>query len=440
MRMSTIAALAALALAPLSACLSDDAKQGDVGQVDDADAADPDATDASVDPDATVVFDSVIDDDADATAVSDSASPTDVADTTAEDTEVVQSECGNGVLEANEACDDGNACVNDGCRAQACAPEPTVVLTSLALNASRGFDLDDADGDDDRYTGVDNMLGSNPAIVSQLNAAITPAIMSGQVIQLVTLAGLDDPTGDDDVDLVFHPGVEPACPPNDPPAWFSETGGGGPLPAVYSDSGAFEQCVPPLTIGDADDPDNGIYAATFSRWQGPAPLLYMSAASIALPTGVLGTIDVARSHLEATVQSEAGTLIGLREGELGGVIAAGVLSRIDLTGYFGQRCPTGLHGVLALLGQPDQDADGGGGIDFIQYTLDGSGTPCLDATVRIVACCDEGSCDGDSRIEGADCVTNPRIRDGYSAGFTFDARAVTVTGQVDGDAYCSDDD
>src|SRR5690606_21012585 len=67
--------------------------------------------------------------------------------------------CGNGVLEPGEACDDGNACVGDGCRAETCAPLPTLVVTSLRLDGTVGFDLNNLDEDDNLYTHRDNQLG-----------------------------------------------------------------------------------------------------------------------------------------------------------------------------------------------------------------------------------------------------------------------------------------
>jgi hypothetical protein len=57
----------------------------------------------------------------------------------------------------------------------------------------------------------------------------------------------------------------------------------------------------------------------------------------------------------------------------------------------------------------------------------------MSDTVTITSCTDDET---GEVIPGSDCVLDPRIRDGYSSGFTFNALSVHITGQVSGATYC----
>ena len=108
----------------------------------------------------------------------------------------------------------------------------------------------------------------------------------------------------------------------------------------------------------------------------------------------------------------------------------------------GGNCPTALHAVLALVGAPDQDADGGG-IEPVSASCPGCTIACLFSAVVIDDCVDElgavipdSDLDGDTVVEDGECVLDPRMGDGYSAGVTFTARQVRVRTQVSETAYC----
>lgn len=418
MRRST-GMLLGLAAALGAGCLSD-GRGGTVGAVDVPDGVSLDGTDTGGDD--TTVAD---------TAVADTtAADTAVADTAAADTSVgpdtMVGVCGDGVRGPNEACDDGNACPIDGCNA-GCATVPSVVLASLALDPAVAFDLDDADGDHDVATGGDNRLGQNSLVASVVNPLIAQSIDDADVIQLVTFDDLGNAYADPVVDLVLHPGVAPACPVPTPVPW---THPGGAFPELFSDARAWPSCAAPLRLEGAIAPSRPSSASPE-----PPVLVADSSSPVVIPAGSLGNLTVARSHLEAHVVAASGVVdvLALSDGRLSGVIPASALYRIDTSSLL-PGCPTALHAVLALVGHIDQDTEGNGKRDWIQFTL-GGGQPCLGSPVTIVGCCNDGDCD--DFVPGEACALDPRIGDGYSAGFRFEAVGVRVVGQVDGGSWCS---
>lgn len=408
--------------------------------VDDTGSPQDSVDDSTVDDttDEDIGLDSVLGDTGDDTTLGD----TTLDDTTPDDTLIMDTvhdtgpsiTCGDGVLDMGDPCDDGNVCANDGC--DRCALETTVVLTELALAGDVGFDLDDADGDANRYTGVDNKVGQTALIRAVINPLIAGAINRGDIIELVNLDQIPDPSDAPSPVLSFFPGVDPACPRSDSPVpWVS----GPPTTPVLSDAQAFAMCRPAVVISDSDDPANGIYPATFDAAQPDAPLLHVSADTVALPTG-LGDLDVGRTHIEATValagsDADVPGVAGLVDGRLGGILSAATLFQLD-TSASSSRCPTALHVMLGLAGHLDMDREDNGGLDFIQFTTAGGNVPCINATVNIVGCCNDGDCTG-GLISGPTCVLDPAIGDGYSAAFSFAARRVSVVGQADAETYCT---
>jgi|GEM_PF-2311756 len=408
-------------LATAGGCL-ESGEGGNIGVVDVADGV-------SLDADTTATDTAVVDTTAVDTSPPADTAVADTADTTpvdiGQDTSVVPG-CGDGVLSPGEACDDGNACDLDGCRAMSCMPIPTVVLTDLALDPGVAYDLDDADGDGDPATGGDNRLGGSALVASVVNPLITQAIENGQVIQLATLGGLDNPASDDAVTLALHPGVDPDCPSTRPPTWLEAD-----VPALlYSDRSAWETCEPHVSLA-------GRVAPTSPTSTSPEPPVLVADTTdpVVIPAGTLGDLEVARSHLEAHVVGTSGVVgvVALEDGQLSGVIPASALYRIDTSSLL-SGCPTALHAVLALVGHIDQDAEGNGAKDWIQFTLGGS-QPCLGDPVTIVGCCNDGDCD--DFVAGSVCALDARIGDGFSAGFRFSAKGAHVTAQVHGATYCS---
>jgi len=315
--------------------------------------------------------------------------------------------CGDRLATPPEGCDDGNACVGDGC-AQ-CLVEPTLVLTRLALSAAAGFDLDDKDGDHDLQTGVDNRLGASTAVASQLDRYVADLIASAVVIQLATLSGLDDVADDPALDLVLHPGEDPACRSIGPYPWLA-------APGAELHAGVFTACAPPVIVRAADHPDNGLVAGH----------LVAAAPSIALALGPLGTFRIARARLEADLVADGAAITALR-GQLGGVLPAAALYRIDLSALL-PNCPTALHAVLGLAGHLDQDADGDQRIDFIRWTTTANTAPCISGPVVISSCCIDGDCNDPANVvAGRDCALDPRVTDGYSVGFEVAANGVYIS-------------
>ena len=388
---------------------------------------------SDVSPDVTPETTTEVVDEVDAEALEETAGDTsgDTSGDTASDTgdaddagpDADPALCGNGTLDPGEACDDLNACADDGC-ASGCRLEPSAVLASLALTDAVAFDLD-GDGK------PDNLLGSSLAVAEGLNQRIAATIASGRILQLVTLGGDVGAGGDPcaatrELRLTLQAGADAACPPHAAPLpWLDAN---QPPAALLGDSDAFDACVPHSAIGPGDGPDNGLYAATFAPGQPAAPLVHVTAPSLALPLGPLGLFTIAGAHLEATCVAHAGTFAGLHDGRLGGVVPARALYAIDTSDLL-PACPTALHAVLGLAGHIDQDGDQSGGKDFILWKTSPGGVPCITAPVVITACCDDGDCQN-GLIAGEDCVDDPRIGDGFSAGFAFEANAVHIVGHA----------
>lgn len=142
--------------------------------------------------------------------------------------------CGDRIVAGEELCDDGHVCAVDGC--DRCLPESTLVLTRFAIVAGSGFDVDDADGDGDRSTGIDNRP-AEPAIFSaSLTAFVADFVSRGALLQLVTFGTAD---AADEVAIAIHPGQAPTCPAMMPMSWL-----GTPGSPMHSTASAFDGCTP----------------------------------------------------------------------------------------------------------------------------------------------------------------------------------------------------
>jgi cysteine-rich repeat protein len=335
--------------------------------------------------------------------------------------------CGDGLLAGDEQCEDGNTCAFDGCRN--CHFEPTLIVTGLTLDSTAGFDLDNADGDDNIYTGIDNRLGSNILINGQLNGILSDALADGSVMQLVTLGDLENMISDPEIVVTMYGAVDPACPPHAAPVPWNNPAN-APFP-LYSDADYFDQCIPAVMVTDADDPGNGIYPTNSDNAQPPAPYLHLFAPFMSVDGGTLGTFDLHNAYTEAHVANNGTEVTALSDGEIGGILPMQVLAMIDLSGTFGSNCPTALHAILGFVGGPDQDAEGNGDLDEVNFTA--PGFPCLMDAVTITSCVDDGT---GTSIPGTNCIFDPRIADGYSAGFTIAATYTHITNQVSRSTYC----
>jgi hypothetical protein len=333
-----------------------------------------------------------------------------------------------------EECDDANACDLDGCMANSCDRESTVVINDMSISTNSGFDLDNADGDNNIYTGIDNILG-DPLLTGQLDPLLIDSLNDGSIRFLASFGDVDSLTDDPDIRIGFHSLVDPNCPSSpvyssiNPAPWITTPG-----TSVYSDSAQFPACVPPAEISDVDDPANGIYLSGTTAVP-VGPTVQMSGTNIAIDAGTLGQLSFMRPRIEGTVLNDGTHITGLTGALLGGVLPADVLYRMPGA----SNCPTALHAVLALIGQPDQEGLSGLGLDTINYTNNGAfGLNCLLFGGTVIDDCvdgDTGAVIPNTLVDG-DCTLDSRIDDGYSAAMWIEAEEVLVTEQVDSTQYC----
>jgi hypothetical protein len=303
------------------------------------------------------------------------------------------------------------------------------------LDAPDGFDLDNADGDNDPYTGADNALG-DALLTDGLNGSLITGIEDGSIGLLLSLTGIDSFTDDPDVQMSFHQLVDPACPTYPVydayalPPWVDAA------PAdVYSDSSQFIGCAAPAVFDDSVDPNNGIYNAGTVAVP-TAPTIQMAGTSVTIGSS-LGDLTMVRPRFEATVGNDGSYINSLTNGLLGGVLPADVLYRTGPVA--GTNCSTALHAVLALIGQPDQEGLSGGGLDTFAFRNTGAfGLSCLFIGDTVIDDCtdgDTGANIANTSVDG-DCVLDVRMDDGYSAALAVEAQEVHVVEQRDSTLYC----
>ena len=294
-----------------------------------------------------------------------------------------------------------------------------------------GFDLDNADGDDNPHTGVDNLLGSNPTLTGQVNPTLVDSINDGSQRLVISVTDLESFSSDPEVTVSTHGFVDPDCPASPTysatnlPPWVAT-----PPAEVFSDADELGSCSPAWVATDADDPDNGLYPTNSDPGQPPAPFLSAHSSQATVPF-FDSQLSVAEPRFEATVENDGSRVTGLSNGRLGFVMPPAALLAVPGVGG----CPTMLHAVLCILGGPDIDVEGTG-LDSINVT--GCGFACvLFANAQIDSCTDgdTGATINDVATDG-DCAFDPRMADGFSAGVEFDAVAIDVVQQVSSAAYC----
>ncbi len=353
--------------------------------------------------------------------------------------------CGNGTLDGLEECDDGNECPMDGCAG--CHYSQTLVTTSFQIDSVVAYDLDNLDEDDNIYTGVDNVMASSTALNALLNPQMEGSVDNGFLIQMMTVTDLDNVpyngTGtpgyesDPEITVVLFAGVDPDCPANrDPVPWLDESK--APMD-FYSNSDYFGMpesvdCRPSVLIGEEHDSTNGIYPTNSDSAQPDAPYVHLHKETIVVDTGMLGMLEMKNAYVEGTLLNNGREITALTDGRIAGIVPASFLAAVDLSTqpFIGANCPTALHAILAFVGDIDQEAEFEQGVAIDTIVFEGGGGFCMSPLV-IDHCVDGETLD---IIAGPECYTDPRIGDGFSAGFAVEAIYARIVEQVSGAVYC----
>jgi cysteine-rich repeat protein len=350
--------------------------------------------------------------------------------------------CGDGVLDpaAGEVCDDGNrdrwdpevmerdeVCDTD------CLPVIGLALESL-LVAEPGVGCDwSGDGI------VENRLSTAMgAIRPPFNSIVRSRLTSGTGAMLLQITHLEDPTGSDDPEarLVWLVGIDPSMTTDD------DFGGYGTfelLPDGYETVGGRVRPARSLGISIAGHVITGVEEDFVLRM----PLGGIAARPIDIP--------LRRASVTGRIDPAGGGIHALRDGVLCGVVSLPgfdtvphpLLPEIDVPGVgpvagYGEGCDgterqisfadvtaggTMAVGIRSRPTQPDVDLDGDG---LEQVVVDDEGG--RECHPVIVACIDG---DG-ARIEGSECVRDPRIADGWSAAMSFSAPRARIVGEFTG--------
>ncbi len=319
--------------------------------------------------------------------------------------------CGDMMLTSPEECDDGNMSRWDGCGAD-CRDEISMLMENLEIaGMGRGCDFS---GDGVPDNGFARALGPGRALINMLLGGGG----GGGVTILLSYLGLDDRAGVNDPSLRV--------------AWL--TGAATMTPGEYLvDMGALN--------GDGSPATSIESRITMRRLDGGPEDLF-------LPIGFF-PIELAQGRVRAETVATGGELSGLDDGVVCGVVpeslfgglSASLLEMLGGGGGFmidiGPGCDDAMTepsfadlfiggGQIAIVRlaptPPDVDLDGDGLESFV---VDSMGP---DGCQPVVTACIDG--DG-TVIEGHDCLTDPRIADGYSAAIDFTATRVSIVG-IDG--------
>ncbi len=308
--------------------------------------------------------------------------------------------CGNDTVDTNEQCDDGNTETFDSCGADCYSELGMPLMTASLGTATEGCDFS-GDGR------PDNALGRVLAPVAGL--------LQGQVQMglrdraALWVQGLDDRTGTADSRVqVGWIGLMAGTPFRVDPA------------TIDADTGA-----PIVSFA-------GSIAA--SRFRG-------GPEDVSIPLGPF-PLQFKQANLEATFVTTDGRVSSATNGLLCGGVQVNTFGAIPLDLLFDQlggavgielptpeACEVGVNPTLADLFvgggslviftlngvQPDIDVDG----DGLEYFEVSGGSGCQ----AVITACIDG--DG-RRIEGHDCILDPRIADGISAAVKFTARTATI--------------
>lgn len=305
--------------------------------------------------------------------------------------------CGNGIVEAGEACDDGNQAPFDGCSPQ-CKFERALAMNQVAyLPAGMGCDLD---GDGTPDEAINNAL--NETARSWISNWLTNDLPTEPAAVLWTFTSLDDPTAQSgSFSLATLEGTDPAGRTD----YFS-----GNAHFQVTPMGLDAQAVP-------------ISSLMVSSTTGQISNTTAGTIILPYPLTTIFPFKFHRVHLEGTLTSDAQRPTELNITRMCTAFAAGsmmpVKSPITSTGaslldtialgdvYFGYR-------VTAT--PPDIDIDGDGLETF--FDDDGNG--------RIDRCVDGNG----TQILGESCPMDPRIADAYSMTLSVHAVGTVLSGMA----------
>lgn len=300
--------------------------------------------------------------------------------------------CGNGTVDSGETCDDGNTTPFDGCNA-ACETETSLIVSEIAIApADVGCDYSGNGAPDNAFA---TALGSTREL---LNSMVMTAPADGQLILLFHALGLDDLLMENDPSFTL--------------ATFNGTDADGDPSNNLSGSGRF-------LVGDgAFNPDGsptaGIQSSVTNRSLEGGP------EDIAISLSFF-PLELENGFVSGTTTNDGTQVTGITNGRICGGVPVSTLAQLpNLLEMFlpVEECGGATSSTMADLivggnapgfitvpgAAPDVDLDGDG---LEQFELDRGDGRCQPV---IVACIDG---DG-TRIEGSNCVLDPRIADGLS--------------------------
>lgn len=316
--------------------------------------------------------------------------------------------CGDGATVAPEQCDDRNATRWDGCGSD-CRDEITLEVRDLQF----GSPMEGCD-----YSGDGMPDNGFSAALRGARALLNMSLGGGGPTFLMSFLGLDDPSGAMDDDLRV--------------AWLQ--GRTGPSAGTF--------VVDPNSLIDGN-PRTSLQGRIAARDLDAGP------EEIDLPIGFL-PLTLQQGRIQGTTRATGAMLTDLDNGLLCGVVGPELLLLVDAatlemfgggSGFMveiGPACDGSVEeptlfdmlvggATLAIIRignvSPDVDLDGDG-LESFELTRTGAA-----GCQPVVTACIDG--DG-TRIEGRDCTRDPRIADGFSAGFTYNATRAEIVGTSGG--------
>lgn len=321
--------------------------------------------------------------------------------------------CGDGEITGAEECDDGNTEAWDGCGAD-CRTERSLVVNSLEIGPE-DFGCDYT-GDGEPDNSFSRALG--PAVTLLNRMFIQSGIESGDLLFLVPLLGLDDPSGAND--------------PSFTAGWMQGEDADMNPDNNFSGMGSF------LAAEDGFDAFGNPLAAFESRSM-------MSRVSggpedVEIPLEII-PLELRRGRIHGEFTASGGEVSGLTDARLcgavplstfallpnlldfiGGGMSAPTCDGSDIPATMADLLVAGAPrgGFIPLRGQqPDVDLDGDGLESFEVVNVGERG--CQPVIV--------GCIDGDgTRVEGRGCAGDRVFEDGFSAGLRMSAVRGNITG------------